>query len=225
MTEQQIPSQDPANSLNLGGMLRAVVAKMLQGVDVMLPARVVTYDRVRNVATVQPIITLLTTNGEAVPRANIAQVPVLALGGGGFVMNFPLKAGDLGWIEASDRDISIFIQSLQESQPATVRMHSFEDARFIPDVLRQFDASAVADDAMTIQSLDGAVRVEISPNTLKLVAPTLTIEASTIDVTGVTTFHDHVTMEGGAEIGGIEFGTHKHVGVTPGGGTSGGPTA
>jgi len=225
MTEQQLPSQDPADGLNLAGMMRAVYGKLLQSTDGMLPAKVVTYDRAQNVATVQPLIAVLTVSGETVPRANLARVPVLALGGGGFVINFPLKAGDLGWIEASDRDISIFMQSFKESQPATVRLHSFEDSRFIPDMFRDFDTSDVAADAMTIQSKDGTVRVELAPGKIKVKAPLVEIDAGDVNVKGVTTFENHVTMSAGAEIGGIEFGTHKHTGVSPGSGTSGGPTA
>lgn len=225
MTENQIASQDPANGLTLAGAFSAVFAKLLQGVDGMLPAVVTAYDRAQNVATVQPIVMLLKTDGTTISRAPIARVPVLALGGGGFVINFPLKQGDLGWIEASDRDISIYMQSLRESQPATVRLHSFEDARFIPDMMRQFDTTAVAADAMTIQSADGAVRVELSPTSLLLKAPSVHIDASDVVVDGTTTFNDHVAMPAGAEIEGIEFGTHKHTGVQPGGGTSGGPTS
>jgi hypothetical protein len=128
----------------------------------MLPAVVVSYDRESNTAEVRPTIALLTTSGEVVPRASVARVPVLALGGGGFVVNFPLLPGDRGWIEASDRDISLWMQGLAPDQrPNTLRLHSFEDGRFIPDVFRGFDASDVGADAMTIQSLDGAVRVEL----------------------------------------------------------------
>lgn len=213
-----LPSKDPADDGTLGGALRSVMRKMMQGVDSMLPAKVLAYDRANNVATVQPLIAVLTTSGERVTRAQVARVPVLALGGGGFVINFPLKAGDLGWIEASDRDISLYMQSFGESQPNTLRMHSFEDGRFIPDMMKAFDLGDVADDAMTIQSADGAVRIEISPAKLKLVAPE-------IEVVGPATFRDLATFEDDTITNGIRFSTHKHTGVQTGGGTSGGPTS
>lgn len=217
MSEGNIPSKDPADENTLGGTLRAVFKKMLQGVDGMLPAKVIAYDRENNVATVQPMVMMLTTDGQRVARAQVARVPVLALGGGGFVLNFPLKSGDLGWIEASDRDISLYMQGLTETQPNTVRLHSFEDGRFIPDMMKNFDISEVAGDAMTLQSADGTVRVELSPSKLKLVAPTIEVE-------GPTTFRDHVTFEDDTTTNGIVFTTHTHSGVQPGGGTSGPPT-
>lgn len=231
VSEGNIPSKDPADEGSLSGVLRSTFRKLMQGVDGMLPAKVVNYDRTNNVATVQPLIALLTTDGAKVTRAQIARVPVLALGGGGFVLNFPLQQGDLGWIEASDRDISLYMQSLQEAQPNTLRFHSFEDARFIPDVMKLYDVSTAAADAMVIQSLDGTVRIELTPDTIRMKAPHLVGEFGDISFTGPTTFVNEVTFNAEATftddavINGIRFSTHKHTGVTVGGGTSGGPTA
>ena len=170
-------------------------------------------------ATVQPVIAVLTTAGQAVPRAQIAEVPLVALGGGGFVLHFPLQEGDLGWIEASDRDISLFMQSLEESPPNTHRLHSFADSRFLPDVLRQFDASQVGGTSAALQSVDGSVRVELSPERLLLVAPSVTVDTPLAEFTG------DVEISGEATISGIAFTTHRHGQVQPGTGQSGGPVS
>ena len=218
MTDENIPSKDPADEGSLGGALRSVFRKLMQGTDGMLPATVVSYDRTANVATVRPLIALLTTSGETVKRAQVAQVPVMALGGGGFVINFPLRPGDRGWIEASDRDISLFLQSGDDAAPNTLRLHSFEDGRFIPDVFAAYDVSEVADDAVTIQSLDGAVRVELSPAKIRYVAPLHEFD-------GRAKFNDGVETFGILENNGVDVGsTHTHTGVQTGGGTSGPPT-
>ncbi len=217
MADADIPSKDPANDATVAGTLRQVIRKALQNVDGMLPAVVVAYDRPSNIATVRPLIALLTTGGAKVPRATVAKVPVLALGGGGFVINFPLQPGNLGWIEASDRDISLFVQSLGEAHPNTLRLHSFEDGRFIPDVFSEFELGDVADDAMTIQSLDGAVRVELSPTRIRYVAPLHEFD-------GRAKFNDGVETFGILENNGVDVGsTHSHSGVDTGAGTSGPP--
>ena len=83
MSTDNIPSKDPADEGTLGGAFRAVFRKMMMSADGMLPATVVAYDRASNTATVRPIVALLTTSGAKVPRAQIARIPVLALGGGG----------------------------------------------------------------------------------------------------------------------------------------------
>lgn len=218
MTNAQ-PSKNPADDGSLAGTLRTTFRKLMQEAEHMLPARVLAYDRDRNVATVQPVIAVLTTAGQAVPRAQIAEVPVVALGGGGFVLHFPLQEGDLGWIEASDRDISLFMQSLEESPPNTHRLHSFADSRFLPDVLRQFDASQVGGTSAALQSVDGSVRVELSPERLLLVAPTVTVETPLAEFTG------DVEITGEATISGIAFTTHRHGQVQPGTGQSGAPVS
>lgn len=211
--ENQEVSKDPADDESMGAMLRNVFRKMLMQIDGQLPARVVSYDRARNTATVQPLVSLLTSSGAALARAPLASVPVLAIGGGGFVINFPLQVGDMGWIEASDRDIALFMQAAgnDTAQPNSKRLHSFSDGRFIPDV---FDAYAVAGDddaAMVIQSLDGSVAISLHPTKIKLKAPTIEME-------GI------VSQIGGAFIiNGIEFNTHQHTGVEPGPNNTGGP--
>ena len=140
------PSIDPADEDSLPGVFRSVLQKFLQQTDDMLPAVVIAYDRATNRATVQPHIMLGTTDGRKISRAQIASVPVLNLGAGGFVLSFPVKPGDLGWIKASDRDISLYLQGgAKEEWPNTKRLHSFEDGLFIPDALKGF--TVVAEDA------------------------------------------------------------------------------
>lgn len=231
MTDNAIPSKDPANEGTLAGVLSAVFKKQLQGVDDMLPAQVIAYDRVANVATVRPLVMVLTTDDQTVQRAQIARVPVLALGAGDFVINFPVKAGDKGWIKANDRDISLYLQGLKEAQPNTTRLHSFEDGLFIPDVLNQYTlAGDVADDDMVIQNLDGTIRVIIGPAKVRVVHPVLIeFEAPDVkaigdlEVTGTSLLTGYVTAPAGAEIAGIDFETHTHSGVDPGAGNSGPP--
>jgi len=70
----------------------------------MLPARVISYDRNRNIATVQPLISVLSMSGEAISRQPIASVPVLALGGGGSVINFHGLLGAVSGITDIDGD-------------------------------------------------------------------------------------------------------------------------
>lgn len=238
------PSRDPADDGSLLGMARAILDKFLQGVDDMLPARVVAYDRAKNRATVVPLVKVLTTDNRQVQRAQIASVPVMQFGGGGVVLSLNLKPGDLGWIKANDRDISIVMQSYADNAPNTLRKHSFQDAVFIPDVMHGI--TTIGEDAANavLQTLDGAARVAIWPDRVKLSAGALsiTIGPASIEVVGPVNFHNAVHamqtlvvdgestltgavgMPGGATIGGIPFGTHKHTGVQTGGGNSGGPT-
>ncbi|AAT37774.1 baseplate spike [Burkholderia phage BcepB1A] len=180
MTTPIIPSKNPADDGSAAGVLRTIFRKQSMQMDGQLPAVVLSYDRTKNRATVRPLISMLKTNMQPVQRASIATVPVLALGGGGYVMTFPVKAGDLGWIEASDRDISLFMQSMQQSHPNTYRIHSFNDGRFVPDAFAKYVINAEDNNAATIQSLDGSVRIALDIDELRLTAPNIKINAGTL---------------------------------------------
>jgi len=227
------PSRDPANDASLLGMARQVLDKFLQNVDDMLPARVVSYDRATNRVTVIPMVKLLTTDGRQVGRAQIASVPVVRMGGGGVALSFNLQAGDLGWIKANDRDISLIMQAYKDNAPNTLRKHSFQDAVFIPDVMTGLTIAEEDAGNATLQTLDGSVKVAIWPDRVKIAAGALNVIVgpSGITINGNVTINGTLavsgasTLTGGATIGGIPFGSHKHTGVQPGGGTSGGPTA
>lgn len=158
------PSRDLANDGSLGGVIASMMKKQLQATDGMLPAVVISYDRAQNIATVRPVIQVLDTDGGLTSRAQVASVPVLALGGGDFVLSFPVSPGDLGWIEASDRDISLFMQSLTDSAPNTLRMHSFSDGRFIPDKLRSYTIDGDDEGAVVLQRLSGSCKVSLRPD-------------------------------------------------------------
>lgn len=167
-----IPSINPADEDSLAGTFRQVFGKLMQGVDGMLPARVVAFNGDRNApfVTVQPLVALLTTGGAQVSRAQIAKVPVFQFGAGGYLMSFPITPGDLGWILASDRDISLFLQSHEETRPQTLRKQNFADALFIPDTMRGY-AVASEDEANPVwQSADGSTRAALWPQFMKITA-------------------------------------------------------
>lgn len=167
---QAPPSIDPANQDSLIGIMRAAFAKLMQDTDDMLPAKVVSFDRGANRAQVQPLIRVVSTSGETIPRAQIASLPVLQVGGGGMVMLYNLKPGDLGWIKANDRDVSLFLQSYSESPPNTFRKHSFSDAIFVPDVMRGWALNGEDAENAVLQTLDGNTRIALWPSKVKISA-------------------------------------------------------
>lgn len=172
MTENAFPSRNPADDDSLPGGIKIALRKQLQNTDDMLPAKVIAYDRTTNRAQVQPLIVMITTANEQVQRAQIASVPVAQFGGGDFVISFPLKNGDLGWIKANDRDISLFKQFYTQSAPNTHRMHSFEDAVFIPDTMMKGVTIASEDEEnLVIQNLGGTVKIAWWASLLKIIAP------------------------------------------------------
>lgn len=155
------PSLNPANNGSLAGSLQFAISKIMQGMDGMLPAKVIAYNREENRVQAQILITLVTTDGTQVPRPQIASLPVLILGAGNFSVSFPLNPGDLGWIMANDRDISAFLQSYSQSPPNTLRIKNFSDGLFIPDMMKSYNINALNKDYMIIQSNDGLMKIEL----------------------------------------------------------------
>lgn len=173
MTNIAKPSIDPANEGGLPGLFRHVFGKLMQDVNGMLPARVVAFNGDRNAprVTVEPLVMIMTTENKTVSRAQIASVPVFQFGAGGFFMSFPIAPNDLGWILASDRDISNFMQSFEASAPQTLRKNNFADSLFIPDIMRQYAINDEDQNNAVFQKADGSVRVALWDEFVKLTAP------------------------------------------------------
>lgn len=179
MTKPNIPSVNPAQTATLEGVIELAIRKDGLNSDGQLPCEILSYDRASNRATVRPLISKVSTGGQITPRKQIASVPVLALGGGGFCGTYPLKRGDLGWIEASDRDISLFMQSLQDAPPNTWRIHDFSAGRLIPDAFRAYTFNSGDDgESMVFQSYDGTVKITLDPAKIRIIAPTVEVTAS-----------------------------------------------
>lgn len=223
------PSRDPADDNTLLGMLRVAMNKQLMSTDDMLPARVIAFDREKNRAQVLPLIEMISTAGERVSRAQIASVPVMQIGGGGFILNFNLKPGNLGWIKANDRDISLFLQSYAQTAPNTKRLHCFEDAVFIPDVMTGYTINEEDAENAVLQTLDGSCRVAIWADRVKITAPLVVLDTPTTEITGDVTIAGDVDLAGtlttpeDVVAAGISLNSHTHGGVEPGAGNTGGP--
>ena len=165
------PNIDPANNGTLVGTIKFAYEQMMKNTDGMLPAKVLSYNRETNRVKVQLLITLVTTGGEQVPRPTVASLPVLQIGGGGFTLNFPLTGGDLGWVMASDRDISLFLQTYAQAQPNTQRVKNFSDGLFIPNVMTQYSIDEEDEDCVVLQSLDGTTKISIGDLELNIKSP------------------------------------------------------
>lgn len=174
-------------------------------IEDMLPAIVVDYDDATNRATIQPLVMMMTQDGENVSRGQVTDVPVFRFGGGGFFIRYPIKNGDFGWLKANDRDISLILQNggVQEDIPNTERLHSFSDALFIPDALKGWAIADKNKDAMVIQSLNGDVVIALHDDKIIIDAPetehnspTITVNAETVTVNAdsVSVTADDVTI-------------------------------
>jgi len=182
----QIPGGNPSDLEDFAGMFRHIFGKQMQAIDDMLPAKVISYNRTTNLAKVQPLIKMVTADGNTVSRATIAEIPVFQYAGGGFMVSFPIAAGDLGWIKANDRDISLYMASFNESAPNTLRRKSFSDAMFFPDIMRGYSIAAEDAGNLVIQYKDTTTKIAMSGAKIKIASPTIELSATTIDLNAAT---------------------------------------
>lgn len=213
------PSIDPANYGSMTGLLQLAFEKLLQNVDDMLPARVVAFNGDRNAPRVQVEILYLVTasDGQVIPMAQAASLPVVQMSGGGFILSFPIKPGDLGWVKANDQDISLFLRTFKASPGNTKRMHSFEDAVFIPDAMRGYSIAGADADSCVLQSMDGSVKLTLSTTAIRMQSGSNYVDVSAAGVAIVSP--PGTLTHNGKNIGD----THRHSGVTSGPSNTGVP--
>ena len=206
------PNLDKANDGDFAGVMTDVLQNFLRGVDDMIPAKVVSYDDTTNRAVIKPLVMLGTTDGQKISRAQLSNIPVFRFGGGGFFIRFPVKAGDFGWLKATDRDVSLIMQrGGLEDWPNTLRQHSFSDGMFFPDTLKSWVIDGANSDALVIQSIDGSVCVSLHSGKVK-------IEAADIEMVG------NMSVTGTMTNNGVNIGSsHVHSGVQSGTSNTGGP--
>ena len=205
-------SLDPAVlSGGMAGMLRFILRKWsMTELESALPAVVTGVDGTgRKFVSARPLIQQVTTSGKVINRPEIAKLPILQLSGGDFVLSFPVAVGDIGWIVACDRDISLAVQNFKDGKdqpPGSQRHHDFRDAFFIPDAARKWASGAegAPANAVALQSKDGTMAVWISPDSIKLKHPTLVeIAAPAVRVTGTVTATNFI-------VGASSFLSHIH---------------
>ena len=138
-----------------------------------------------NRATVQPLIAMVTTAGLQVQREQVASVPVFQFGGGNCMLSFNLQHGDLGWIKANDRDISLFLANYNAAPPNTQRMHDFADAVFFPDIMRNYTIHEEDEGHAVLQTADGSQRIALWPDKVKITATEILADTQTFTVTGI----------------------------------------
>ena len=188
---------DSSQDESLSSTFDFINNKIKQGLNIMLPCQVLAVDRKKNRVKVLPLIALLKTNGETMNRAIIDDIPICNLSAGGFIINFPIKVGDFGYIKSNDRDISLFKQSYKNSKPNTTRKNDFADSIFIPDVINQnlYDISGEDSEALVIQSYDNSTKISMSNGKIILQADTIEQRATNHIFTNGTIKHDGTSID------------------------------
>lgn len=192
------PSTNPADLSTLVGLLSASFRKQMEELDGAIPASVIKMDETRGYVQVQLQIKILGTTGQSYSERQIAKVKAQMFGGGGFIMSFPYKEGDKGWVIAGDRDTSLYFQTGAEAPPNTSRIKSFSDGVFIPDNLLEVMFASEDMANFVLQSLDGTIKLTMGTEaiTLKFQDNSIVLNGVNTTITGPVIINDDLTVNG-----------------------------
>lgn len=184
--------------------LRAALDGKQAEIWTALPGIVAAFDAAAMTVSVQPAIRgLITGEDGAVRQASLPMlinVPVIWPQGGGFVLTFPIAAGDECLVVFASRCIDGWWQSGGVQSPAEQRMHDLSDGFAIVGPRSQARRLAPAADTQAVQlrSVDGADYVEITPEgTVRIEALDIEVHARRSYAWDVDGYGQRVTSQGG----------------------------
>lgn len=183
---------DDARNNSLDGLIKEISDVISRKIECKLPCVVVKVSTDRKRVSVRPLIRLVDWSGESHQRDTIEGVPVFQYGAGDTLLSFPVAVGDIGWIEAADRDLGVFLQSYSESDPSSRRKHSFSDGVFVPDIMTNFTINSEDGTAVVLQNRNGSTRLALDQNQLRIVVGTSRIEVNpdNVIINGATITED-----------------------------------
>lgn len=219
-----------------------------------IPCIVVAVHLDRQMVDIQPAINQKMKDGTTRERPVIMGVPISFPVSKSAGFTFPIVVGDTGlavfsmrnmdaWKSGNgkpstpmnfakfDKGDAIFIPGIQPTSIAVnnpakrIWDHSTSDAVLVNNIGTSNEAELrIKPDGSVMIRTSGAVSVEcdtadvLANSSVSVTTPSMTIDCAN------TTWVGNNTITGNWTFNGIPFNTHKHTGVTPGGGTSGGPT-
>jgi hypothetical protein len=222
-----VGNQTPADVASDYATLSFIVQQKLSEVQTLTLCRVVDCTNDGGIVpvgtlTVQPLVNLMSGDRVAFKYKPVYKIPYLRIQGGTNAVIMDPKPGDIGLVGFCSRDISAVKASKDVANPGSFRLFSMADGVWIGGCLNGTPEQYVVfnDDGIKI----------VSPTLIELQAPTINLKGDVAQTDGDVTMSQTLTVQsdietpgGDVTAGNIKLKTHKHSGVTPGGGTSGGP--
>lgn len=178
---------------------------------------------------IKPLVQQTDGKGNVVALPPVYGVPYMRIQGGTDAIILDPKVGDLGIALFGDRDLSTVVATRDMSPPGSSRRNSLADALYIGGLLNGAPVQYVRFSAEGIE-LVSPTKVHIqAPNIqadasvqFKVVSPDIQLDGA-VHVTGAQTNDSTIVANGEVTGNGKQLSTHKHTGVTTGGGVSGPP--
>ena len=218
------------------GRMNYILQAALSGLRVAMPVKVVKVTNSGGLSPigqidVQPLVSAVDGSGKAWPHGIIHNVPYMRIQGGSNGIILDPAVGDIGIASVCDRDISTVKNAKKVSAPGSNRKNDMSDMVYLMTIIGAAPTQYVqfGSGGITIHSptkvIVTAPNVEITADTeCKITAPTITLNGALNQTSGgAATFSGSMTVTGDVTAAGTSVHTHKHGGVTTGGGQTGTP--
>ena len=209
MTEQYHGFQQPSSGSSEHNATDFIVRMILGQLATATVVRVEAVDAGAGTVDVLPLVNQVNGIGDAQAHGIIYGLPYVRIQGGVNAIIMDPLAGDLGLAVFANRDISAVKANKAPSNPASSRVMDWADGVYVGGILN-------AAPTQYVEFTDAGVRM-LSPTKITLEAPAIELKGP---VTGTSTG----TFTGDVVAAGKSVSTHRHGGVTVGGGTTGLPT-
>lgn len=243
-------NQQPRDVATEYGTIQFIVGQLMQGMATATLVRVMACTNSGGVTAVgtvdvQLLVDQITGDGQTVPHGTVFKAPYSRLQGGTNAVILDPQPGDLGVCVFASRDISAIKidpaaardrQPIAGATPGSRRMFSLSDALYVGGLLNavpvqfvQFNADGIRVVSPTLVRVEAPSIDLVGETEVNVIAPTINLQGDVVQTDGNVTMSGTLDVQGNittpAEVtaGNIGLKTHKHSGVTPGGGTSGGP--
>lgn len=218
--------------MNTIELLNVVLANRIADMHIALPAKITKYDYKKQKASVKPSINQKYNDGEVVELPEIHNVPVMHPASGGASITFPVLVGDNVYLLFCEKSLEEFLTNGQINTPDDPRQNNLTDAvAFIG--LNPFSKTSPAENNTDLLINFSGSKIKLKPDgivdietaELNITAPAVNVESDDVVISGNLTAANVEAIgelkSATAAIGGRDFATHTHSGVTTGPGTTG----
>lgn len=199
---------------------------------------------------VVPMVDQTAADGTSVPHATIFNLPYSRVQGGSNAIIIDPQVGDIGVAVFASRDISRVKNTRNSGLPGSYRKYSFSDGMYLFGILNsaptqyiQFVPGGIVIHSPAAVTIDAPVATVTASTSATITTANMTVNGP-LTVNGATTINGLATVNGGMSqtgasntatfagsmtvtgdvtASGKSLATHKHGGVTVGGGQTGTP--
>lgn len=231
--------------------IQLIINTALSGLRTSIPVKVLSVSNSGGLSpvgtvSVQPLVSSIDSSGIPWAHGTIYNVPYMRIQGGSNGIILDPAVGDIGIATVCDRDISAVKNTGKVSAPASNRKNDMSDMVYLMTIIGaaptqyvQFNSSGItilSPTKVTITAPNAQINASTAcsvttANMTINASSACTINAPSIVLNGAISqtgggsaqFSGSMTVSGDVTAQGTSVHTHRHSGVTPGGGDTGGP--